>query len=85
MELMYLAVTFWGVVLGGGIYAVRRFLRAYERRIGNEANLAALQQRMAALEESLDDIRGAVERLDAGQEFTAKLLGARSSRGEQTT
>ncbi|MDQ3697162.1 MAG: hypothetical protein M3373_03925 [Gemmatimonadota bacterium] len=85
MELMYLAVAFWGVVLGGGAYAVRRFLRAYERRTGNEAELAALRQRVAAFEESLEGVRGEVERLDAGQEFTTKLLGARSGRSEQAT
>ena len=73
------AVVFWSVVLGGGIYAVRRFLRAYERRTGNEAELAALRERVSALEESMDSVQGSVERLNAGQEFTTKLLGTRSS------
>ena len=83
MEFMYIAVAFWGVVLGGSAYAVRRFLRAYERRTGHGTELVALQQRVASLEEALDDVRGAVERLDAGQEFTAKLLGARAGRTDQ--
>ena len=77
--ILFAAVVFWGVVLGAGIYAVRRFLRAYERRTGNEAELAALRERVAALEESMDGVQGSVERLHAGQEFTTKLLGTRSS------
>ena len=79
------ALVFWGVVLGGGAYAVRRFLRAYEGRVGRETELAALRDRVTALEESLDSIQGAVERLSAGQDFTTKLLGARSGIHEQAT
>lgn len=73
------ALVFWGVVLGGGAYAVRRFLRAYERRVGGEVELPALRDRVSALEESLEAVQGSLERLTAGQEFTAKLLGERSS------
>lgn len=71
------AIFFWSVVLGGGAYAVRRFLRAYERRVEGGTELAALRDRVAALEESLESIQGSVERLSAGQEFTTKLLGGR--------
>ena len=80
-----IAIVFWGVVLGGGIYGVRRFLRAYERRVSSETDLTALRDRVTALEESLDAVQGSLERLNAGQEFTTKLLGARSGRGERTT
>jgi hypothetical protein len=79
------AIAFWGAVLGGGAYAVRRFLRAYERRVGSETELTALRDRVTALEESLDAVQGSLERLSAGQEFTTKLLGARSSADERTT
>jgi hypothetical protein len=79
------AVVFWSIVLGGGIYSVRRFLRAYERRTGNEAEVAALRARVAALEESLESVQGSLERLNASQEFTTKLLGARSVSGERAT
>lgn len=72
------ALVFWGAVLGGGAYAVRRFLRAYERRVGAEAELTGLRERVSALEESLDAVQGSLERLTAGQEFTTKLLGGRS-------
>ena len=78
------AIVFWSIVLGGGIYAVRRFLRAYERRSSSEAELAALRARVATLEESLENVQGSLERLDASQEFTTKLLGARSVGGERT-
>ena len=78
------AIVFWGVVLGGGAYAVRRFLRAYERRVGREAELTALRDRVTALEESLDNVQGSLDRLNAGQEFSTKLLGARSGPGERT-
>ncbi len=79
------AIVCWGVVLGGGIYAVRRFLHAYERRVGSDAELTALRDRVTALEESLEAVQGSLERLNAGQEFTTKLLGARSGPAEQTT
>ena len=72
------ALVFWGVVLGGGAYAVRRFLRAYERRVGGEVELTALRDRVTTLEESLDAVQGSLERLTAGQEFTTRLLGERS-------
>ena len=85
MQLMWVALAFWSVVLGTGIYAVRRFLRAYERRIGNEVEVAALRNRVAALEESLEDVRRTAERVEASQEFTAKLLNARSGHGGQAT
>ena len=83
--LLIFAILFWSVMLGAGIYAVRRLLGILERRTQSTAELAALQQRVAALEEALDDVRGSVERLDAGQEFTTRLLGARPGRGDQAT
>jgi hypothetical protein len=79
------AIVFWGAVLGVGAYAVRRFLRAYERRAGSEAELTALRDRVTAVEESHDAVQGSLERLSTGQEFTTKLLGARSGPGERTT
>lgn len=79
------AVVFWGIVLGGGIYTVRRFLRAYERRTSNEPEVAALRARVAALEASLENVQRSLGRLDASHELTTKLLGARSGSGERTT
>jgi hypothetical protein len=84
-EILLAAVAFWGLVLGGSGYAVRRFLRAYERRTGNATELAALRERVAALEDTIENVQGSVERLNASQEFTTKLLGTRSATGERTT
>lgn len=83
--LFIFAILFWSIVLGAGIYSVRRFLRILEHRGSNETELAALRERVVALEESVEDVRGSVERLDAGQEFTTKLLSGRSSRDEPVT
>ena len=70
-------ILFWSIVVGAGIYAVRRFLRILEHRAGNEAELAALRERVVILEDSVEDVRGLVERIDASQEFTTKLLSGR--------
>ena len=75
--LIIFAILFWTIVLGAGIYSVRRFLRILEHRAGNEAELAALRERLVTLEDSVEDVRGSVERLDASQEFTTKLLSGR--------
>lgn len=80
--LIFFAVVFWSVVLGTAIYAVRRLLRIMERRGGADAELTALQGRVAALEGALEDVRGSIDRLDASQEFTTKLLTARAARGD---
>ena len=73
-----LGVGFWGTVLGGGFYFVRRYVRAVERRAVQEESLAALQARVATLEELIDGLRGEVDRLETGQEFTTRLLAERA-------
>jgi hypothetical protein len=83
--LLIFAIVFWSTALIGGIHAVRRYLRILERRAGNEVELVALRERVVVLEESLEDVRVSVERLDAGQEFTTRLLNGRAGRGEQDT
>lgn len=75
--LVIFVMLFWSIVLGGGIYSVRRYLRILESRAGNDAELVSLRERVVALEDSVEDVRGSVERLDAGQEFTTKLLSGR--------
>jgi hypothetical protein len=76
------AVAFWGSVLGGGFYLARRYVRAVERRTSDESELAELRQRVARLEETLDDTVRDVERLDSAQEFTNRLLAGRPSSGD---
>jgi hypothetical protein len=78
-------VAFWGTVLGGGFYFVRRYVRAVERRTSQEENVAALQARLATLEELLDGMRADIQRLEAGQEFTARLLTERAQTSSPTS
>ena len=80
---MYIGVAIWSAILGGGSYFAWRFVRPFERRGHSEAALAALAQRIAALAESMNSVREDVERLDAGQEFTTRLLTPRSGRSER--
>jgi hypothetical protein len=80
---MYVGVAIWSAILGGGFYFARRFARAFERRRDNEEALLMLGQRLAALEESMEIVREDVERLDAGQDFTTRLLGSRTQQTEE--
>lgn len=73
-----LGFTFWGAVLGGGFYFVRRYVRAVERRASQEETLTELRSRVATLEELVDGMRTEVDRLETGQEFTTRLLAERS-------
>jgi cell division protein FtsB len=77
------AVAFWGSALGGGFYLARRYVRAVERRAGNESELAELRQRVAHLEDALDDTGRDVERLENAQEFMNRLLAGRPSSGDE--
>jgi hypothetical protein len=70
------AVAFWGSVLGGGFYFARRYVRAFEARSGDEAELAALRARVQSLEELLDATRHDVDRLESAHELTTKMLRA---------
>ena len=81
-DLMYVGFAIWGVILGGGGYLGLRFVRAFERRQDNQTALSALAQRLTALEDSMESLRGDVERLNDGHEFTTRLLTSRSQRSE---
>jgi hypothetical protein len=82
-----IAIAFWGTVLGGGVYFARRFARIAEMRGGDAMQLSQLSDRIGALEEALDGAQRNIERLETGQDFTARLLESRpalptsSSRG----
>ena len=52
-------------------------MRAVERRAGQEESVAALQARVATLEELIDGMRAEVDRLETAQEFTTRLLAER--------
>ena len=76
-ELVYVGVGIWSVILGGGAYFARRFVRAIERRRDNEDVISGISQRLAALEESMEGLRTDITRLDTGQEFAMRLLESR--------
>jgi membrane protein implicated in regulation of membrane protease activity len=77
-QLMYVGFAIWAVILGSSIYFARRFVRAFERRSESQAALTALEQRLAELEDAMESVRDDLGRLEAGQEFTTRLLGSRS-------
>ncbi len=44
------SVTFWGIVVAGALVLGRRYVRALEARVANDAELAELRSRVQALE-----------------------------------
>lgn len=83
--LMVGVVVFWGTVLGGGVYFLRRFVRAFERRNSASPDLLALRDRVAALEAANDETRSEIRQLTEGQEFTARLLDSKRAPGNSVT
>ena len=77
----FLGIAFWGSVLGGGFYFIRRYVRAIERRGTDDQLVAELRARLSTMEELLDGLRVDVTRLEESQEFTTRLLtsGRRAS------
>ena len=84
MSFLFVAVAFWGIVLGGGFYFIRRLVRAAERRVDNQSELTELRARVAALEDGHETTRSDVERLEEGHEFTSRLLAERSRNPDRT-
>ncbi|HEY2378256.1 MAG TPA: hypothetical protein VGH98_19925 [Gemmatimonadaceae bacterium] len=71
---VFLGVAFWGTVLGGGLYFLRRYVRAIERRGTGEQVVAELRERLSSMEEIVDSLRSDVNRLEESEEFTTRLL-----------
>jgi hypothetical protein len=59
------------------LYALWRFLRAYERRGSERSELTALKARMLQVEEGTGDIRDQLSKLTEEQRFITRLLGER--------
>ena len=76
--LLFFVVTFWGAIVGGGLYFVRRYVRAVEGRVRGDRTVAELEARVASLEDLVESLDKDVERLENGQEFTTRLLADRS-------
>jgi hypothetical protein len=60
-----------------GIYALFRFLRAYERRGAERTELNVLKERLLRVEESSGDIGDRMEKLAEEQRFLTRLLRER--------
>ena len=75
------AVAFWGSVL----YLALRFVRAAERRGVSQAEVEELRNRMNRMEEELAASTAELERLTAGQQFTAQLLAGRPGTARHLT
>lgn len=60
------------------LYALWRFLRAYERRGSERSELIALKERMLRVEESTGDIGDQLSKLTEEQRFLTRLLRERS-------
>lgn len=69
----------WLGALGVGAYLGLRYVRAQERR-GRATEVAELQSQMKQLQESVDGLRIDLDRVQEGQDFTARLLSERSKR-----
>ena len=66
--------------VGTGAYLARRYVRAVERRGVDESALAEMRARVAELEAVVEGTRQDVDRLEAGQAFTERLLTERVSK-----
>ena len=60
------------------LYALWRFLRAYERRGSERSELIVLKERLLEVEESTGDIRDQLSKLTEEQRFLARLLRERT-------
>jgi prefoldin subunit 5 len=74
---MFIPMAFWIILLGGGFYVALRFVRALERRGSGQAELEQLRERLSRLEESVESVNVAVQRLSEAQQFTTRLLTER--------
>lgn len=73
-----LIALFWAALLGGGGYVILRFLRAYERRSNEGADMAELEERIRLLEESNVRLQTEISAIDEAHQFTVQLLTERT-------
>jgi hypothetical protein len=76
----------WVIVQGAifsipilGIYALWRFVKAYERRGSERSELSVLKDRLLRVEESSGDINDRLDKLAEEQRFLTRLLRERPS------
>jgi hypothetical protein len=81
LVLLVAGKVLWMGLLGVGAFLGFRYVRAQERR-GNAAELEELRTQVRQLQETVDGLRGDLDRVHEGQDFTARLLSERSSKRE---
>jgi hypothetical protein len=84
MPFVVLPVLIWAIILGSGFALAARFIRAIENRggQGSQAEVTAIRERMARLEETLETITSQMGRLEESQRFTMQLLDGRTEPAE---
>lgn len=70
----------WLVLAGIGLYVGLRYVRSQEARAHDRAEMAALSDRVLALEEKMLDMTAERERVLEGQRFASELLPTRALR-----
>jgi len=81
LVVLVLGKIVWVALLGTGAYLGFRYVRAQERR-GNAAELEDLRSEVRQLQQTVEGLRGDLDRVQEGQDFTARLLSERSSKRE---
>ena len=76
LGLLPMLLYFLGAV--GALYVALRFVRAFELRGVDRAELQELRSRVARLEEETDRAAGEIRELEDGQRFTTRVLAERS-------
>ena len=79
LAFLLLGKVVWLAALGVGAYLGLRYVRAQERR-GRTTEVAELQSQVKQLQETVDGLRMDLDRVQEGQDFTARLLAERSRR-----
>ena len=78
LQVMLLAWLPWLLLGGAGLYLGVRAVRAFERRGSAHAELAAIRERLLALEETVTAQAQELHHLAEGQQFAERLLTERA-------
>lgn len=81
LVVLVLGKMVWIALLGTGAYLAFRYVRIQERR-GHAAELEDLRNEVRQLQQTVEGLRGDLDRVQEGQDFTARLLSERSTKRE---
>ena len=76
---MLLPMLLYYLGIAAALYVAFRFVRAFERRGVDRAELAAVQARLAEVEAEVSRSAAEVRALEDGHRFTTRLLAERGS------